>query len=439
MPRIDRRRFLQTGMATAAALTTPLAFPRAFGPRAAHATGLLDPIFVLVQLEGGNDGLNTVIPMDDTGPVPQRSLYEAARPNIQVPTSALAATQIDNDPEKGTALALHPSMPEMKGLYDQGKVAVLNGIGYSGQNLSHFRSEDFWLGGKISGPFSGGWLGNYLDANYTSSDMVALDAAKTMSPAFYSQTANVLAVKKISQFVLPEDNLYPDTVAKRAALNAAYAAESDPALTDGLQLSVGTSGDVLLGKIDEFAAVDTSWGAHVNNVNGKLADRLLEIASVIRHDALIGPPLGVRYFHCKLGGFDTHTGQGSLAGRQPNLLASVSQSLAAFWQDMIDIGVQDRVLMLTVSEFGRRVAENGGLGTDHGAASCLFAIGDTVQGGVHGTLPALDDLDRGNLKFHTDFRQVYATVFDRWLVQSPGAHTSLLPDAPHAMLDFLPA
>jgi uncharacterized protein (DUF1501 family) len=439
MPRIDRRRFLQTGMATAAALTTPLAFPRAFGPRAAHATGLLDPIFVLVQLEGGNDGLNTVIPMDDTGPVQQRSLYEAARPNIQVPTSALAATQIDNDPEKGTALALHPSMPEMKGLYDQGKVAVLNGIGYSGQNLSHFRSEDFWLGGKISGPFSGGWLGNYLDANYTSSDMVALDAAKTMSPAFYSQTANVLAVKKISQFVLPEDNLYPDTVAKRAALNAAYAAESDPALTDGLQLSVGTSGDVLLGKIDEFAAVDTSWGAHVNNVNGKLADRLLEIASVIRHDALIGPPLGVRYFHCKLGGFDTHTGQGSLAGRQPNLLASVSQSLAAFWQDMIDIGVQDRVLMLTVSEFGRRVAENGGLGTDHGAASCLFAIGDTVQGGVHGTLPALDDLDRGNLKFHTDFRQVYATVFDRWLVQSPGAHTSLLPDAPHAMLDFLPA
>lgn len=438
MPRIDRRRFLQTGMATAAALTTPIAFPRAFGPRPAHAARPMDPIFVFVQCEGGNDGLNMVIPTDDVGPVPQRSLYDAARPNIGVPTSALAATQIDNDPEKGTGLALHPSMPEMKGLYDQGKVAVLNGIGYPGQNLSHFRSEDFWLGGKISGPFSGGWLGNYLDANYTSSEMVALDAAKTMSPAFYAETANVLAVKKISQFVLPEDNLYPDTVAKRAALNAAYAAESDPALTDGLQLSVGTSGNVLLGKIDEFAAVDTRWGANVDNVSGKLADRLLEIASVIRHDTLVGPPLGVRYFHCKLGGFDTHTAQGSLTGRQPNLLASVSQSLAAFWQDMVDLGVQDRVLIVTMSEFGRRVAENGGLGTDHGAASCLFAIGNTVQGGVHGTVPALDDLDRGNLKFHTDFRQVYATVIDRWL-QSPGAHTALLPDAPHAMLDFLPA
>ena len=105
---------------------------------------------------------------------------------------------------------------------------------------------------------------------------------------------------------------------------------------------------------------------------------------------------------------------------------------------MIDIGVQDRVLILTMSEFGRRVAENGGQGTDHGAASCMFAIGDTVQGGVHGTVPALDDLERGNLKFHTDFRRVYATVIDRWL-QSPGAHTALLPDAPHAMLDFLPS
>jgi uncharacterized protein (DUF1501 family) len=438
MPRIDRRRFLQTGMATAAALTTPIAFPRAFGPRSAHAAGPEDPIFVFVQLKGGNDGLNTVIPMDDTGPVPQRSLYEAARPNIQVPTSALAATQIDNDPEKGTALALHPSMPEMKGLYDQGKVAVLNGIGYPGQNLSHFRSEDFWLGGKISGPFSGGWLGHYLDANYTPSDMVALDAAKTMSPAFFSETANVLAVKKISQFVLPTDDLYPDTAAKRAALNAAYAAEADPALTDGLQLSVGTSGDVLLGKIDEFAAVETRWGANVGNANGRLADRLLEIASVIRHDVLVVPPLGVRYFHCEEGGFDTHTAQGSLTGRQPDLLARVSKSLAAFWQDLVDLGVQDRVLILTMSEFGRRVAENGGQGTDHGAASCMFAIGDTVQGGVHGTVPALDDLDRGNLKFHTDFRRVYATVIDRWL-QSPGAHTALLPDAPHAMLDFLPS
>jgi uncharacterized protein (DUF1501 family) len=288
------------------------------------------------------------------------------------------------------------------------------------------------------GPFPGGWLGNYLDANYTPTEMVALSAAKTMSQSFYAQTANVLAVKKLSQFVLPEDKVYPDTVAKRAALDAIYASEADPAINDGLQLTVGSSGNVLLGKIDEFAAVDTKWGSRLTNVNSKLADRMLEISSVIRHDAIGEPPLGVRYFHCRLGGFDTHTNQGALDGRQANLLGQVSQSLAAFWQDMKDLGVADRVLIVTMSEFGRRVSENGGVGTDHGAASCLFAIGDTVQGGVHGTLPALDDLERGNLKFHTDFRQVYATVIDRWL-QSPGAHEALLPDAPHPLLDFLPA
>ena len=438
MPRINRRRFLQTGAATAAALTTPMVFPRAFGPRHAHAAGPVDPIFVFVQCEGGNDGLNTVIPMDDVGPVPQRSLYEAARPNIQVPISALGATQIDNDPDKGTALALHPAMPELKGLYDQGNLAVLNGIGYPGQSLSHFRSEDIWFSGEPIGPFNGGWLGHYLDANYTASEMVAMSAARTMSASFYAQTANVLAVKKLSQFVLPEDDIFPDLTAKRIALDSVYATEADPAMTDGLQLSVGSSGNVLLGKIDEFAGVDTNWGSNLASVNSSLADRLLEISSVIRHDAVGRPPLGVRYFHCRLGGFDTHTNQGVLDGRHAPLLAGVSQSLTAFWQDMVDLGVQDRVLIVTMSEFGRRVAENGGAGTDHGAASCLFAIGDTVQGGVHGTMPALDDLDRGNLKFHTDFRQVYATVIDRWL-QFPGAHTALLPDAPHALLDFLPA
>ena len=438
MPRINRRRFLQTGAATTAALATPMFFPRAFGPRVANAAGPADPIFVFVQLEGGNDGLNTVIPMDDVGPVAQRSLYEAARPNIQVPVNALAATQIDSDPEKGTALALHPSMVALKDVYDQGELAVLNGIGYPGQNLSHFRSEDIWFSAEPVGPFQGGWLGNYLDENYTPAEMVALSAAKTMSPSFYAQTANVLAVKKLSQFVLPEDKAYPDTVAKRAALDAIYASEADPAINNGLQLTVGTSGNVLLGKIDEFAEVDTKWGSRLTSVNSKLADGMLEISSVIRHDAISQPPLGVRYFHCRLGGFDTHTDQGALDGRQANLLGQVSQSLAAFWQDMKDLGVSDRVLIVTMSEFGRRVSENGGVGTDHGAASCLFAIGDTVQGGVHGTLPALDDLERGNLKFHTDFRQVYATVIDRWL-QSPGAHESLLPDAPHSLLDFLPA
>ncbi len=438
MPRINRRRFLQGGAAAAALAATPRPFAGALGVRSAHATGPLNPIFLFIQLRGGNDGLNTVIPRDNAGPVPQRSLYEAARPTLAVPNSSLAATQIDDDPVKGTGLALHPSMSELKALYDQGRVAVLNGIGYAGASLSHFRSEDIWFGADNIGPFPGGWLGSYLDAYYTSNDLVALDANRTLNSAFVSETANVLAVKKLSQFRLPDDPLYPDAIARRLALDTAYASEADPFQTAGLQHTIGNSGNTLLGKIDEFAAIDTGWGSNLESVDDKFSDRLLEISSVLRHDELVGPPVGVRYFHSELGGFDTHTNQGALVGRQAELLTSLSQGLAAFWQDMVDIGVEDRVLIITVSEFGRRVEENGGLGTDHGEASCLFAIGNTVQGGVHGTVPALDDLTRGNLKFHTDFRSVYATVIDRWL-QSPGAHTALLPGAPYPMLDFLPA
>lgn len=435
MPKIDRRRFLQGGAAAAALLATPRPFQNALGPRSAHAAGPADPIFVFLQLEGGNCGLNTVIPLDDVGPVPQRSLYEAARPTIAISTSELSATQIDPDPEKGTGLALHPSMTELKSLYDQGNVAVLQGIGYPGQSLSHFRSEDIWFGGEPVGPFESGWLGGYLDENYTNEQLVALSANNTLNPAFYGDTANVLAVKKLSQFVLPRDRAWPDEAAKRAALDAAYAAEASQ--TSGLQQTIGNTGDLLLSKIDDFGAIETSWGSALNGVSGKLADRMLEISSVIRHDALVGPAVDVRYFHCRIGGFDTHTNQGGTSGRQADLLTEVSASISAFWQDMVNLGVEDRVLIVTMSEFGRRVAENGGLGTDHGEASCLFAIGNSVLGGVHGTLPALDDLDRGNLKFHTDFRSVYATVIDRWL-QGPGAHESILPGAPHALLDFLP-
>src|SRR5581483_1929465 len=130
--------------------------------------------------------------------------------------------------------------------------------------------------------------------------------------------------------------------------------------------------------------------------------------------------------HVRIGGFDTHSNQGT---RHPDLMDKLSRALDAFYQDTVDVGISGQVLTLTSSEFGRRVAENGGpsnAGTDHGAASVLFALGGGVQGGIYGTLPDLTDLDdKGNLKFHTDFRQVYATVIDKWL-GSPGDHVPIL-------------
>jgi uncharacterized protein (DUF1501 family) len=436
---ITRRQFIQRGAIAAAAITAPHPFLRAMlGPGTAHAAPA-DAILVIVQLEGGNDGINTVVPIDN-GSVAQRTLYEAARPNLAIPVANLLATEIDADPGKGNRLALHPLMTGLKTLYDAGKVAVVNGVGYPNQSLSHFRSEDIWFSADPVGPFVDGWFGRYLDSAFTPSDLVAVDINDTLNPLFVSQDSNVLAVRRLSDFELPDDPLYPDLAAKKAALDAAYAVESDPSETSGTQLTIGTSGDALLGAIDDYAAIGTGWASNLDPVQGSLARRLKQVASIIRHDAGSPPaPTGARFFHVRMGGFDTHTQQGTLAGAQPLLLQRTSDTIKAFHDDMVGLGVSSKVLVMTFSEFGRRVAENGAAGTagtDHGAAAPLFVVGDAVQGGVYGTVPALNDLDKGNLKFHTDFRRVYATIIDKWLA-TPGAHTPLLPGAPYTTRGFL--
>ena len=440
---VTRRQFLQRGVVAAAAITAPHPLLRAMlGAGTAEAAPPSDAILVVIQLEGGNDGLNTLIPMDDAGSVAQRTLYEAARPTLAVPFANLGATEIDPDPAKSTRLALHPSMTDLKTLYDDGLVAVIAGVGYPNQSLSHFRSEDIWFSANPAAPSSTGWFGRYLDSAFTPSDLVSVDVNETLSPIFVCQHCNVLTVRRLSDFVLPDDPLYPDLAAKKAALDAMYAIEADPMETADVQLEIGTSGDVLLGKIDDYAAVSTSWSSHLDGVGIELARRLKQVASIIRYDASSpSSPIGARFFHVRLGGFDTHTQQGTLTGSQPVRLQRIAASIKAFYDDMVSLGVAGKCLMMTFSEFGRRVAENGSAGTagtDHGAASPLFVVGAPVVGGVYGTVPALNDLDgSGNLKFNVDFRRVYATIIDKWLA-SPGAHVSLLPGAPYTTLPFLP-
>jgi uncharacterized protein (DUF1501 family) len=433
---ISRRSFLTRGALTAAALGIPHPFQRALlGATAAHAAPT-NPIVVLMQMEGGNDGLNTVIPIDNAPGINQRTLYENARPSIGISVADLLDTEIDADPVKGNRLALHPSLAPLHDLYADGNVAVLNGIAYPNQNLSHFRSEDIWYSANPTGAFVDGWFGRYLDSAFTSNDLVTVDFDKTLNPTFFSQDSNVLAVASLNEFELSDDPLYPDLPSKVAALAAAYAVEADPLVTSGTQNAVGTSGNVLLGALDAYQAIDTSWPSNLNGKPGRLARRLKDVSSILRNDVLTGSPVGARFFHVRQGGYDTHSNQGALEGRQADLFTELATDLKAFYEDTVDLGIADRVLILTFSEFGRRVAQNGGNGTDHGEASVLFAIGDAVVGGVYGTQPALNDLNKGNLKVHTDFRQVYATVIDKWLA-TPGAHVPLLPGAPFTTLGFL--
>ncbi len=439
---VTRRQFLQRSALAAAAATAPHPLLRAMlGARDAAAAPPPDAILVLLQLEGGNDGLNTVVAIDDAASAPQRTAYDTARPSLGIPVGSLLATEIDADPSKGNRLALHPSMTALKALYDTGKLAVVTGVGYPNQSLSHFRSEDIWFGADTSGTSPTGWLGRWLDTAFGPSDLVTVDVNETQSPIFVCQHCNVLTVRRLADFELPDDPLYPDLAAKKAALAAAYAVEADPGQTTGLQLTIGTASDVLVGKIDDYAAVSTSWSSHLDPLANELARRLKQVASILRHDAASPPsPIGARFFHVRLGGFDTHTQQGTLTGAQPTRLQRVSDAVKAFYDDMVALGLAGRVVIATFSEFGRRVAENGSgttAGTDHGTASVLFVAGGAVNGGVYGTVPALNDLDgSGNLKFAVDFRRVYATLIDRWIA-SPGAHVPLLPGAPYTLLPFL--
>lgn len=445
---ISRRQFLQAGAMASATITVPHPLFRGLlGSREAHAAPA-DPYVVLLQLEGGNDGLNTVIP--STGGSDgnaQYNTYIAKRPLLGVPSSAHAPTQIDLDPN-GTRLALHPIMREGDGsaslwqLYTEGKVAVVNGVGYASQSLSHFRSEDIWFGAldAATGTFSRGWFGRYLDA--FESGLVTFDCNETLHPIFASNTSNVLAVKRIANFKLPDDAEFPDLPAKKAALQAAYAIEAgEPGAS--LQVLVGQSGDALLTKMDTYATVSTSGFSFLNPLAFELARRLREIAAVIRHDVDGNvPATDARFFHVRIGGFDTHTKQ---ANRHQTLLQQLSRAVGAFWREMEAIGADDRVLVVSFSEFGRRIAENGSspteAGTDHGAGSVVLAVGADAQlnGGVHGIVPSLNPPGsaKGNLVFHTDFRRVYATVLQKWLGLSQAQSDGVLAPGSYAPLSFV--
>lgn len=442
---ISRRRLLQGGALTGATLAIPGPLQRAlFSPNPAGASSVTNPSIVLVQLEGGLDGLNTVIPVDDQPGHPQRTAYDAVRSSIALTPAQLAATTFGTDPVKGNTLAFHPSLPDFKTLYDMGKLAVIQGVAYPNQNLSHFRSEDIWFSAEPLLPFSSGWFGRYLESYYTTSDLVTVDIDTNLSKMYACPLGcNVLAVKKLNQFVLPDDPLYPDAAAKKTALETIYGIESDSGQTSGLQNAVGVTGDVLISKIDEYAAISTNWGSNLDGLGGTPAKRLLEVSSIIRHDAVSGTPVGAKYFHVRQGGYDTHTNEGSTTGRLANLFDDLGPALKAFYDDLQAISVEagsnvsDNVLVVLFSEFGRRIAENGGGGTDHGSASVMFALGDCVNGGVYGEMPDIGAPDsKGNLVHHTDFRQVYASIIDNWL-QGPGEHIPLLPGSPWTTIPFI--
>jgi len=425
--RLSRRSFLKG--VTASSLLAGTHVLGSAGRAWAAGTGG-SPVLVLVNLVGGNDLLNTVVPLDDVGG-PQRSRYEALRPNLAVPLSALSATRLDHDPGLGTGLALHPSLGGVKQLYDEGRVACVLGAGLPGSSLSPFEAEKSWFVGRpdvVAG--ATGWVGRQLDL-VADGQPHAVSFGGVVSATLDSERADVLGVRSVANFRLPGRTAH-------AALLQEILAEGRA----GVLERVARSGRILLDQASFLGGIATTgWGSHLEAEASGPGRDLREIAALLRHDALDpGAASGFGFHHVRVFDYDTHSRQGVLdtSAGHPRLLSDLDRWLTGFQRDLETLGVSDRVLTLVYSEFGRRAAQNANgadAGTDHGRGGLMLLLGDRVAGGVHGRMPRLDALDAtGSLAVTTDFRTVYAAVIDDFL---GGDHTAVLPGAPFAKLPLI--
>ena len=350
-------------------------------------------VLVLVQLAGGNDGLNTVIPYSD----PE---YSRARPGIGIPRQAVL--RIDDH------LGLHPEMTGFKELHDDGLLATIQGVGYPHPNRSHFRSTDIWHSARPETEYTDdGWLGRALDvtAGRHEGDVPALALGTERLPlALVSSKVNVPTVRNLADYELQLGSGSESDRAERRRLIRRFADRPGPPGSDldFLRRTARTA----LSSARKLQEVTSSYKPSTEYPGNGLAQKLKTIAQLIAGD------FGTRIFFVSLGGFDTHARQ---VGAHQALVGELSSAVRAFYLDLKGHRLEDRVMLATYSEFGRRVKENGSLGTDHGAASQMFVLTPTGKGGLHGEHPSLTDLSKGDLKFHTDFRSVYATLLDKWL------------------------
>jgi len=385
---MNRRHFLKSSAGLVALGGTAPAFLSL-----ALAADKQDPdqrILVVVQLAGGNDGVNTVIPFTSDA-------YHAARPSLAFKKDAVLRL---ND-----HLGLHPQMTGLKSLFDEGALSIIQGVGYPQPNRSHFRSMDIWNSAHPETEMTGdGWLGRALDGSAAkfSGKVPALALGMENLPlALVAPRTNVPCIRSLEDYQL---RFTGGDARLKESLARELTKGNGSAGTDlgFLRQSLGTA----LESAARLKEVAASYQPAADYPQTQLAANLKTVAQ------LIAGELGTRIFFVSLGGFDTHSRQ---AGSHAALLAELSGAVSAFFKDLRGHKLADRVLLATYSEFGRRLKENGSLGTDHGAASQMFIVSGAHKGGIVGEHPSLTDLDDGDPKHHTDFRSVYATLLDRWL------------------------
>jgi uncharacterized protein (DUF1501 family) len=382
-----RRRFLETTLKGSTLVSLGLSVP-SFLHRTARAADKTqangDRVLVVIQLSGGNDGLNTVVPFGD-------ELYTKNRPTLRVPAEQVL--KIDD------RVGLHPNLAGLAKLLEASQLAVLQGIGYPNPSRSHFRSMDIWHTASLAEKLPGdGWLGRAIGRTELrrAGTVPAMHLGGGKLPFALAGRTEAPSLESLADF-----KLQPGAAGREQLAGVAQGERSDSAL-QFLQRST-LDAYTTSGRLEELTK---NYDTPVSYPATELARKLKLIAQ------LIDSGFGTRIFYASLDGFDTHANQ---AATHPNLLKELGDAIAALLEDLGHHGHRDRVLVMTFSEFGRRLKENGSRGTDHGAAAPMFLASGKVKSGVIGQHPSLADLDDGDPKFHTDFRAVYATVLEDWL------------------------
>jgi len=387
---LHRREFLKTASMVALGASVPNFINKtaAQAPNAQQA-GARDTILVVVQLTGGNDGLNTVIPYND----PE---YARLRPTLRQPRDRIHRI---ND-----TLGLHPSMQPMADLLQDNALCIVQGVGYPNPDQSHFRSMDIWQAGSTDAVLTEGWIGKAL-RHIPAAQSFHLASPNEAAPlALNGSPVRVPSIASLEDFQL------------RVGAASRGDRQAQMSIIEGTARPA-TNGAGLLDFVQRTATNTYSTSRRLQELGRAYQPRVTYPTSSLGNQLrlaaqLIDAGLGARLFYVTIDGFDTHASQEAL---HADLLRQVSEGISAFFRDLSQRGQRDRVLIMTFSEFGRRARENGSRGTDHGSGAPIFLVGGRVRPGVIGAHPSLTDLPEGNLRHHTDFRQVYAAILDRWL------------------------
>jgi uncharacterized protein (DUF1501 family) len=420
---LTRRQFLRTTvLGSALSWTVPTFLADTFAAMQSQAadsatqiaTGKDATILVVLQMAGGNDGLNTVIPYAN-------DFYHNARPKI--------GQTADKILKLNGEIGFHGAMTGFKNLYDSGNLAVVQGVGYPNPNRSHFRSTEIWQTASDSDKLEKyGWLGRYFDNACAGADpAVGVVVGRQLPESFFAKAPTGICFDNPQnyRFLSPEHPKPGQTDLTEAAyekLNESDMASSDAnsgasigSLAAGMPMQGGKAVDFI-----ERTAMDAQISSEeVRNIAARVQNQTTYPVSAFANSLklvakLIGGGLPTRIYYVSQGGYDTHTNQ---IATQQRLLGDLGDSLKAFVDDMKAQDNMQRVLVMTFSEFGRRLNENANGGTDHGAAAPMFIVGNKVKAGLLGRYPSLapQDLFQGDIKYNVDFRQVYAGVLENWL------------------------